>query len=457
MTNFNRKPLKFCQTILMSCLLGLTLTVDAPAQDANTPGQASEKTKQPPIRVIHFKYIKAADALKLFKQLNGVSDEEIENAAGLALDERTNSIILMMPDPDDQQDAEELEAIFKALDIDVPAPAIDFAPPLSARNTPQNASGFSFSIGFDANNSTKTLHKRYDELEQQAHQLAERLRESKLPSEIERSELQAAVRKSFDARQALQRAELADLVRRMQGMQQSIDMRDKLSDKIIERRVEDLLNPSLKWEAPVNAYNRSKTISKSSSENSVQAIKQRVQGSWIVESLAAEAKDGLVDQKSPLVLNISGDTLSIPEFANHSWDMQWQGLSESNRNDQPVYEVDFMVDPNGDRITAPGILSYDGELLRICFCTSNFDSLVNDAFRPDRFMPGSKVYLFKCRRAPPAAPKLQSLLMLTAQHHWRHKRQLRLRKNLNLRQSLRRLASNGMTYCVCSRNRAPHW
>ncbi len=84
----------------------------------------------------------------------------------------------------------------------------------------------------------------------------------------------------------------------------------------------------------VNAYNRSKTISKSSSENSVQAIKQRVQGSWIVESLAAEAKDGLVDQKSPLVLNISGDTLSIPEFANHSWDMQWQGLSESNRNDQ---------------------------------------------------------------------------------------------------------------------------
>ncbi len=85
-------------------------------------GQASEKTKQPPIRVIHFKYIKAADALKLFKQLNGVSDEEIENAAGLALDERTNSIILMMPDPDDQQDAEELEAIFKALDIDVPAP-----------------------------------------------------------------------------------------------------------------------------------------------------------------------------------------------------------------------------------------------------------------------------------------------------------------------------------------------
>ena len=47
------------------------------------------------------------------------------------------------------------------------------------------------------------------------HQLADKLKQSKLPSEPERTELKTAVRKSFEARQALQRAELAELGQRI--------------------------------------------------------------------------------------------------------------------------------------------------------------------------------------------------------------------------------------------------
>ena len=32
-------------------------------------------------------------------------------------------------------------------------------------------------------------------------------------------------------------------------MQRSIEMRDKLADKVVERRVQDLLNPDLKWDS----------------------------------------------------------------------------------------------------------------------------------------------------------------------------------------------------------------
>ena len=65
---------------------------------------------------------------------------------------------------------------------------------------------------------------------------------SKLLKELH--ELKSANEGRDPGAQALQRAELADLAQRMKSMQQSIDMRDKLADKVVEKRVEDLLNPN---------------------------------------------------------------------------------------------------------------------------------------------------------------------------------------------------------------------
>ncbi|MFT5328494.1 MAG: hypothetical protein ACI8P0_006407, partial [Planctomycetaceae bacterium] len=63
-----------------------------------------------------------------------------------------------------------------------------------------------------------------------------------------KAELRNVVRKTFLARQELQRAELAEFAARLDRIQQSIEMRDRIADEIIDRRVDELLDPNLKWE-----------------------------------------------------------------------------------------------------------------------------------------------------------------------------------------------------------------
>ncbi len=62
-----------------------------------------------------------------------------------------------------------------------------------------------------------------------------------------RADLRAAVQQTFAARQEIQRAELAEFTRRLQRMQQSIDARDRIADKVIDRRLEELLDPNVAW------------------------------------------------------------------------------------------------------------------------------------------------------------------------------------------------------------------
>ena len=696
----------------------------APAQAKYQPLPTTSKPAGP-FRKFTFKHAKVADVVKILRELTGATIDK-ENMEGFAVDERTNSVIWKVKDEWESQHWEETLLTMDgesstgriqsapspyAQPASMPTP-IDFAPTPNSQVSAQETQTFTFSMGFERGESVESLKQRYNELEQKAHQLADKLKQSKSPSESERTELKTAVRKSFEARQALQRAELADLAQRMKSMQQSIDMRDKLADKVVQRRVEDLLDPNLKWEVTRTSNESTRSISKEDSissntttssqemqaalqgtwnvrvfqsdnmgddrvsqvvvrgdlllvhtivngkvlgvspwklvwpnaerpyelgviwdpnsnaesnlfmpgriaydgksfqlawgenlsaicpgenityidcvrtniedrstaaqatyqfgsqvrttssltghtksdtgrqpvvqaikelitqlpfeetqtppfgivvsdievtakeelgdfkeviqeqitaelktfahlyvisrrsaeaaihgagvkwtdvvipdrrakyvdalkkeghavdlilfvklvgtanpteyllalelmdrggrshkcsatislpETSTRFMKQRVQGNWIVESLSAEAKDGLLDQKSPLVLSIDGETLSLLEASATPLDMQWRGLSQSSKDNQPIFAVDFVLDPNGKRVTAPGILSCDGEVLRICYCTSEFDNLVNDAFRPDRFLAGTKVNLFTCRRAPAASPRASEL------------------------------------------------
>ena len=65
------------------------------------------------------------------------------------------------------------------------------------------------------------------------------------------AELRRAVEDAFQARQRLQRAELAEFAERMQRTAQSIEFRDSIANQIIDRRVEDLLNPNRRWDGPL--------------------------------------------------------------------------------------------------------------------------------------------------------------------------------------------------------------
>jgi len=101
--------------------------------------------------------------------------------------------------------------------------------------------------------SLRTAYAAYD---QKANEVAASLRSATTDPSVAKDEFDARkqklrrlVHESFQARQILQRAELAEFAKRLQRIQRSIETRDRIADKIVDRRVEELLDPNIKWEA----------------------------------------------------------------------------------------------------------------------------------------------------------------------------------------------------------------
>ena len=174
------------------------------------------------IGVFQLENIDATDAAHIVRQLYG-------KAINPVVDVRTNSLVCK----DAPSVLEEIEALLLQLDStatkapDLPTPA-------------QSVDG---------------LRKLYGELELRTQELAAKLRHpAHNPATVKQlqDELRETVRQAFEARQNLQRAELAEFSQRLKGIQQSIEIRDRISQQIIDRRVEELLDPNLKWDAPTN-------------------------------------------------------------------------------------------------------------------------------------------------------------------------------------------------------------
>ena len=90
------------------------------------------------------------------------------------------------------------------------------------------------------------LRSDYEAANKQAHNLAESL--GRTPDAAKKVELRKAVQRTFTLRQSLLRAELQEMQARLLQTQQSLDMRERIADQIVDRRVEDLLNPDLQWD-----------------------------------------------------------------------------------------------------------------------------------------------------------------------------------------------------------------
>ena len=69
-------------------------------------------------------------------------------------------------------------------------------------------------------------------------------------SSLKTKKLRDVVKTEFEARQRLQRAELSRLQQELQSIQRQIDTREQLKDEIIDKRVEELINPDIQWDAP---------------------------------------------------------------------------------------------------------------------------------------------------------------------------------------------------------------
>lgn len=201
---------------------------------------------------------------------------------GIVADARTNSVIVR----GDESQLKEMEVLVEM--VDTPQPKRLTEPPAGATESNanvqqtgkvrQNYSTFYVDVPSVAPSETRIQIR---ELDRQTSKAAESLRwflnGLKEPAEDDgkrKAELRKVVRKTFLARQELQRAELAEFAARLKRIQQSIEMRDRIADKIIDRRVEELLDPNLTWDHNVGAGSQ-KTVVRNRSINQLQSLGQR--------------------------------------------------------------------------------------------------------------------------------------------------------------------------------------
>lgn len=89
--------------------------------------------------------------------------------------------------------------------------------------------------------SVDVLKARCLELDQQAAKLALQLKQSAPGSKEQQLELRRAVREAFEARQELLRAQIVELQKRTNALQHKMDAQEKMSEKIIDQKLEVLL------------------------------------------------------------------------------------------------------------------------------------------------------------------------------------------------------------------------
>jgi hypothetical protein len=136
----------------------------------------------------------------------------------------------------------------------------DFIRALRGEGGPQRGAGRNVTR---AAASVGRLSADYERLEQEAAQAAADYRRSvnartddsvtRQQQEKAKAALRDRVAAAFAARQALQRAGLEQLRQRFTRIERQIDSREQIRAEIIDRRVEELLNPNLQWAPPSDA------------------------------------------------------------------------------------------------------------------------------------------------------------------------------------------------------------
>lgn len=264
----------------------------SPDAIASEPGDGDELT------VFYLKHTKAQSVSAILSQLF--------RDFSPVVDQRLNAIIVRS---DSKEDLAKLEAVLKLLDQPIqaeqpnqtdrarkPTPE-DFIRPLRGgaraparqqpavppqQPTPEDLlRAMRGGAGASARQQPATLREKYNELEQQAAQTAEQYRD--LPDKATRARFTAAalkrqladtVKRAFEARQELQRVELGALCQRLVRIERQIATRERIKDTIIKRRIEDLLNPELRWDGTGESALQPAASAKVTQSQSLHAVTQ---------------------------------------------------------------------------------------------------------------------------------------------------------------------------------------
>lgn len=237
--------------------------------------------------------------------------------------------------------------------------------------------------------------EQYNELEQQAAQVAEQYRELSDEGKDEtgdaatlKRQLSTIVSEAFEVRQKLQRAELTRLRQRLGRIEQQIAARQRIKDAIVDRRVEGLLHPDVRWDPAHQADNVPSGLTGRSSEQNP-ATAATADGSQSPDAMTlsspaasqADDRERLVGAWEIVGAQDGGQPLPA------EW-RQKSGMVATNRelifweageraHNRFTYELNPSAAPREIDLTRqggqavgklyPGIYKFEGERLVICF------------------------------------------------------------------------------------------
>lgn len=115
----------------------------------------------------------------------------------------------------------------------------------------------------ELNENIKIFRSHYEELDQKSQELAAKLRQPGLdPKEAQslKEQLQDTVAKSFATRQTMQGSEVNVFELRLDELKKSIKNRENHRKEIMDRRIEELLHPSLDWESKDSDQDASSSV-----------------------------------------------------------------------------------------------------------------------------------------------------------------------------------------------------
>jgi len=191
----------------------------------------------------------------------------------VVVDGRTNSLIIRKG-----AGGPFLSAAIEKLDVPAPENSRTKRPPSGKRrdpNLPSSAPGMMPGSGSATssmlaamaghpNNGAADDGQEYERYEASCQELAKnyRVQQQATPTDQKKlaelkAELSGAVHAAFYARQTYQRAQAAQLRERLAQIEQHISQRGQLANEIIERRVDELLQPEKQWEPDTASTERS--------------------------------------------------------------------------------------------------------------------------------------------------------------------------------------------------------
>ncbi|MBX3443232.1 MAG: hypothetical protein KF774_12570 [Planctomyces sp.] len=219
-------------------------TTDQPSEPPATPPTDNTPPGAPEsafadIQIFALRHAQAPEIARLLQQI--LRDERVM----IVGDVRTNQLIVQGLENDEKRKV--IDALLAKLDeasaTAPPQPDAPSTPPDAA--TPPHPPG---AVLAKLKASSAALDRR-------AIELANSLRTARTRREAtgaQLAELQTTVDEAFNARQRLLEAELGSLADRIDAARKQLELRERIRPSIIERRVEDLLNPDLRWDAPLS-------------------------------------------------------------------------------------------------------------------------------------------------------------------------------------------------------------